>query len=41
MPIVFQIVDPARLWVEALTFSLLPDAQAATARTGEGADADA
>ena len=33
---VFQIVDPARLWVEALTFSLLPDAQPATARTGEG-----
>jgi hypothetical protein len=33
--IVFQIVDPARLWVEALTFSLLPDAQPATARTGE------
>jgi RND family efflux transporter MFP subunit len=34
--VVFQIVDPARLWVEALTFSLLPDAQRATARTGEG-----
>jgi RND family efflux transporter MFP subunit len=34
--IVFQIVDPTRLWVEALTFSLLPDAQPATARTGEG-----
>ena len=34
--VVFQIVDPTRLWVEALTFSLLPDAQAATARTGEG-----
>ena len=34
--VVFQIVDPARLWVEALTFSLLPDAQPATARTGEG-----
>jgi hypothetical protein len=34
--IVFQIVEPARLWVEALTFSQLPDAQAATARTGEG-----
>ena len=34
--VVFQIVDPRRLWVEALTFSLLPDAQAATARTGEG-----
>ena len=34
--VVFQIVDPKRLWVESLTFSLLPDAQAATARTGEG-----
>lgn len=34
--VVFQIVDPARLWVEALTFSLLPDAQPATGRTGEG-----
>jgi len=34
--IVFHIVDPSRLWVEALTFSLLPDAQPATARTGEG-----
>jgi hypothetical protein len=34
--VVFHIVDPARLWVEALTFSLLPDAQPATARTGEG-----
>ena len=34
--VVFQIIDPARLWVEALTFSLLPDAQAATARTGDG-----
>jgi cobalt-zinc-cadmium efflux system membrane fusion protein len=34
--VVFQIIDPARLWVEALTFALIPDAQAATARTGEG-----
>ena len=34
--VVFQIVDPARLWVEALTFSLLPDTERATARTGEG-----
>jgi cobalt-zinc-cadmium efflux system membrane fusion protein len=34
--VVFQIIDPARLWVEALTFSLLPDAQPATARTGDG-----
>jgi RND family efflux transporter MFP subunit len=34
--IVFQIIDPARLWVEALTFSLIPDAQRATARTAEG-----
>jgi hypothetical protein len=35
--IVFQIVDPARLWIEALTFNLIPDAQRATARTAEGA----
>lgn len=34
--VVFQIIEPSRLWVEALTFSLLPNAQAATARTGEG-----
>jgi cobalt-zinc-cadmium efflux system membrane fusion protein len=34
--IIFQIVDPARLWVEALTFSDLPDAKLATAITGEG-----
>lgn len=34
--IVFHIVDPSRLWIEALTFNLLPDAQPATARTGEG-----
>ena len=32
----FQIVDPARLWVEALTFTLFPDDQPATALTGEG-----
>jgi cobalt-zinc-cadmium efflux system membrane fusion protein len=35
--VVFQIVDPTRLWVEALTFSLLPEGEAATARTSEGA----
>jgi hypothetical protein len=34
--VVFQIVDPARLWVEALTFSVIPDDQRATARTTEG-----
>jgi hypothetical protein len=34
--VVFQIIDPARLWVEALTFSHLPDAGAATARTSDG-----
>ncbi len=34
--VVFQIIDPARLWVEALTFALIPDAQAATARAGDG-----
>lgn len=35
--IVFHIVDPSRLWVEALTFNALPEAGAATGRTGEGA----
>jgi RND family efflux transporter MFP subunit len=34
--VVFQIVDPDKLWVEALTFSLLPDSPLATASTGEG-----
>jgi hypothetical protein len=34
--VVFHIVDPAKLWVEALTFTLLPDGQPATALTGEG-----
>jgi hypothetical protein len=34
--IVFQIVDPSRLWIEALTFSVIPDAQPASARTSEG-----
>jgi membrane fusion protein, heavy metal efflux system len=34
--VVFQIIDPGRLWVEALTFSQLPDAEAATARTSDG-----
>ncbi|HWB44982.1 MAG TPA: HlyD family efflux transporter periplasmic adaptor subunit [Hyphomicrobiaceae bacterium] len=34
--VVFQIIDPARLWVEALTFSLIPSAQSATARTADG-----
>jgi hypothetical protein len=35
--VVFQIIDPARLWIEALTFNVVPDAQRATARTAEGA----
>ena len=34
--VVFQIIDPARLYVEALAFNLIPDGQAATARTSEG-----
>jgi membrane fusion protein, heavy metal efflux system len=34
--VVFQIIDPARLWIEALTFNVMPDAQRATARTAEG-----
>jgi multidrug resistance efflux pump len=29
--IVFQIIDPSRLWIEALTFSVIPDAQRAAA----------
>jgi RND family efflux transporter MFP subunit len=34
--VVFQIVDPARLWIEALSFEALPDANSATARTADG-----
>jgi len=34
--VVFQIVEPARLWIEALTFGALPDASSATALTGDG-----
>jgi hypothetical protein len=34
--IVFHIIDTNRLWVEALTFSHLPNPGAATARTAEG-----
>ena len=34
--IVFQIVDPARLWVEALSFEALRAGLAASARTAEG-----
>jgi len=34
--VVFQIVDPARLWVEALSFDALPAATTATAQTGTG-----
>ncbi|WP_457107328.1 efflux RND transporter periplasmic adaptor subunit [Methylobacterium sp. P5_C11] len=33
---VFQIVDPARLWVEALSFDALTPAQDATARLADG-----
>lgn len=33
---VFQIVDPARLWVEALSFDALAGTGAASARTGGG-----
>jgi multidrug efflux pump subunit AcrA (membrane-fusion protein) len=31
--VIFQIVDPARLWIEALSFEVLPGARSATART--------
>ena len=34
--IVFQIVDPARLWIEALAFNVLVGSKMATARTAEG-----
>lgn len=34
--VVFQIIDPACLWVEALTFSLIPAEHAASARTADG-----
>jgi cobalt-zinc-cadmium efflux system membrane fusion protein len=34
--VVFHIVDPAKLWIEALAFSALGGANSATARTAEG-----
>ena len=34
--VVFHIVDPARLWIEALSFDALAGAKNATARTGTG-----
>lgn len=34
--VVFHIVDPAKLWIEALSFSALAGAKSATARTAEG-----
>lgn len=34
--VVFQIVDPARLWVEALSFDAIRNVQGATARTHDG-----
>ena len=34
--IVMQIIDPAKLWIEALSFESFPDLRAATARTSEG-----
>jgi membrane fusion protein, heavy metal efflux system len=34
--VVFQIVDPARLWIEALSFDALPAATTATAQTAAG-----
>ena len=33
--IVFHIIDPARLWVEALSYESLPNLQRATARIGD------
>lgn len=32
--VVFNIIDPARLWIEALSYETLPSLQAATARAG-------
>jgi hypothetical protein len=32
---VFHIIDPARLWVEALSYEALPELQPATARAGD------
>jgi membrane fusion protein, heavy metal efflux system len=34
--VIFQIVDPDRLWIEALTFDALAGAKSATARLNEG-----
>lgn len=34
--VIFQIVDPARLWIEALSFQALHDVTAASARTAAG-----
>jgi hypothetical protein len=34
--VVFQIVDPARLWIEALSFDALAAATIASAQTGQG-----
>jgi len=33
--IIFHIIDPARLWVEALSYESLPNLQRATARIGD------
>jgi membrane fusion protein, heavy metal efflux system len=34
--VIFQIVEPARLWIEALSFQALRDVQTASARTATG-----
>jgi RND family efflux transporter MFP subunit len=36
--VVFQIVDPARMWVEALSFERIDGAKSASAKTGAGRD---
>jgi hypothetical protein len=33
--VVFHIIDPARLWIEALSYESLPSLQSATARVGD------
>jgi cobalt-zinc-cadmium efflux system membrane fusion protein len=34
--VVYRIIDPARLWVEALSFEALAEGSTATARLGDG-----
>jgi cobalt-zinc-cadmium efflux system membrane fusion protein len=38
--VIFQIVDPARLWVEALSFEAIPKVESASARAANGNTVD-